>query len=371
MKIAYLSTFHPYRGGIAQFNAALHKELVKKHDVTAFNFTRQYPDFLFPGKTQYVTSNDSADAIDTQRILDSINPISWYKTAKAIKESKPDLLLTRYWTSFMAPCLGTVAANVRSQSTKAISIVDNALPHEKTFFDKAFAKYYLNRNDLFVAMSESVKEDIMMLKPDARILLREHPLYSHFGEIVDRTFSLDKLNIPKDKKNILFFGFIREYKGLDLLLEAFSHLDSSYQLIIAGENYGSFDRYQNLIDKLPNKHSVFPFIRYINDDEVPLFFASADVVCLPYRSATQSGITAVSFHFEKPVIATNVGGLKETIQHGKTGMIVETPSPEMILKCIKEFDNFPSDHWRQAISQLKEKLSWKKFAEDLIEFANS
>lgn len=371
MKIAYLSTFHPYRGGIAQFNAALHKELIKKHDVSAFNFSRQYPDFLFPGKTQYVASDDIAYAMHSERILDSINPISWYKTAKAINATKPDLLLTRYWTSYMAPCLGTVTANVRSKAVKAMSIVDNALPHEKTFFDKAFAKYYLNRNDLFVAMSESVKEDIIMLKPDARILLREHPLYSHFGEIVDKAFALGKLNIPKGKKNILFFGFIREYKGLDILLEAFSHLDDSYQLIIAGENYGSFEKYQNLIDNLPNKHSVFPFIRYINDDEVPLFFASSDVVCLPYRSATQSGITAVSFHFEKPVIATNVGGLKETIQHGKTGIIAEYPSPELILNAIKDFYSLPADQWSRAISELKEKLSWEKFAEDLIEFAKS
>lgn len=371
MKIAYLSTFYPYRGGIAQFNAALYRALQKQHEISVYNFSRQYPDLLFPGKTQYVTAQDNADPIESMRTLDTVNPLSWFRTANLIKDEQPDLLLMRYWTSFLAPSLGVVGSSVKSEKTKVISIIDNALPHERTFMDKSFARYFLNRNDAFVAMSEAVKQDILELKPNANILLREHPLYSHFGSIIDRNAALEKLKIPKDKKNILFFGFIRDYKGLDILLEAFRNLDDTYQLIIAGENYGSFEKYQNIIDQLPNKHSVYSHIRYINDSEVPVFFGAADVVCLPYRSATQSGITAIAFHFEKPVIATNVGGLKETIDNEKTGLIVDEPKPDAITKAIRHFFTQSQAAWKSEMALLKQQRSWEKFAQDLISFSQN
>lgn len=369
MKIAYLSTFYPFRGGIAQFNASLFRALEKENEVTAYTFTRQYPDFLFPGKTQMVTPEDVADPIPSIRLLDSINPVSWVKTASAINKSQPDLMVMKYWMSYMAPSLGYVAGSVRSDKTRILTVVDNAIPHEKKFFDHAFAKYFMNRNDLFIAMSESVKNDILSIKPKANVLLKEHPLYDHFGDIMPQREARMKLGIDPDKKTILFFGFIRDYKGLDLLIDAFSKLNDEYQLVIAGEVYGAFDEYQKQIDRLPNKERCYPFVRYISDHEVPIFFGAADNVVLPYKSATQSGISAIAYHFGIPIIATDVGGLKEIIRHGKTGLIVDHPVAEEIAESIRQFFTYSKSHWEENMSNLKQDLSWENFAKALLEFA--
>jgi glycosyltransferase involved in cell wall biosynthesis len=371
MNIAYLSTFYPYRGGIAQFNASLYRALEKEHRVNAYTFSRQYPDFLFPGKTQLVTAEDKADEIPAIRTLDTINPITWHKTAKLIAAQQPDLLIMKYWMSYMAPCLGYTAGAVRRKGTKVLTVIDNAIPHEKKFFDKSFARYFMNRNDLFVAMSESVKNDILSIKLDARVLLKEHPLYDHFGAIVPKAEARQKLGIHPTKKTILFFGFIRDYKGLDLLIESFGQLSEDYQLIIAGEVYGSFEPYQKQIDALPNKQDVFAHARYISDHEVPLFFGASDAVVLPYKSATQSGISAIAFHFGVPIIATDVGGLKEIIGHEKTGLIVPTPDPSAIAQSINQFYTFDEAHWAENMRVLKDELSWDNFAKALIKFAQS
>lgn len=369
MNIAYLSTFYPYRGGIAQFNANLYRAIEKDHLVTAYTFTRQYPDFLFPGKTQLVTEADIADPIASVRMLDTINPLSWYHTAQAIKKTQPDVLLMKYWMSYMAPSLGYVAGSVKSKHTTVMTVVDNAIPHEKKFFDKAFARYFMNRNHKFVAMSDAVKNDILSIRPDAEVLLKEHPLYDHFGAIVPTHEARQKLGLHPDKKTILFFGFIRDYKGLDLLIEAFKQLDDSYQLVIAGESYGSFEDYQNRIDALPNKANCFPFVRYIDDFEVPLFFGASDVVVLPYKSATQSGISAIAYHFEIPIIATDVGGLKEIIEHGKTGLIIDQPESSLIAESIRQFYQLPAENWKLEIQKKKDALSWDAFAQSILEFA--
>lgn len=370
MKIAYLSTFYPYRGGIAQFNANLLRALEEQnHEVTAYTFTRQYPEFLFPGKTQMVTEGDIADPIPSIRVLDSINPISWQKTVSTINQIQPDILLMKYWMSYMAPCLGYVAGGVKKNST-VLTVVDNAIPHEKKFFDKAFASYFFNRNDKFIAMSESVKNDILSIRKDAQVLVKDHPLYDHFGKMLLKKEAQEKLGISTQKKTLLFFGFIRDYKGLDLLLDAFNFLDNDFQLVIAGESYGSFETYQDKIDRHPNKHNIYPFVRYIDDNEVPLFFGCADAVILPYKSATQSGISAIAYHFEIPIIATDVGGLKETISDGHTGIIIPEATPASIVDGIKRFYSLDSSSWNLNIQELKKELSWSKFAEALIEFAN-
>jgi glycosyltransferase involved in cell wall biosynthesis len=386
MRIAYLSTFYPFRGGIAQFNASLYRELEKilassqapstnlnpgsSNEIIAVTFKRQYPDSLFPGKTQYVTNDEHTDPIPSIPLLDSVNPLSYFTAAKRIKEFKPDLLIMKYWMSFFGPSLGTVA-RLMPKHTKVITILDNVIPHEKRFFDKAFTNYFLNQNDGFIAMSETVKNDLLSIKPHARFIKKEHPLYDHFGQKIDQAEARQKLHLSPDKKTLLFFGFIRDYKGLDVLIKAFDLLDDSYQLIIAGETYGSFDKYELLINSIRNKEHIHVFNDYISDDKVPVFFSAADVCILPYKSATQSGITSIAYHFDLPLIATDVGGLKESIQHQSTGIIVDQCEPEPITLAIKDYFGSPlSNKFVANIKKMKEELSWKNFAESLLDFAD-
>jgi glycosyltransferase involved in cell wall biosynthesis len=372
MRIAYLSTFYPFRGGIAQFNALLYNQFLKQgHQTKAFTFTTQYPSILFPGETQFVKENDSAEVIDSQRILSTTNPLSWYKSAKIIKKYNPDLMIMKFWMPYFAPSLGFVAGKLKNH-TKSISILDNVIPHEKKFFDKSLTKYFLSKNHAFIAMSEKVKNDLLQLEPKAKVQVLPHPLYNHFGEINDKTQARDILGIDKNKKTILFFGFIREYKGLDLLIEAFDKLDDSYQLLIAGEVYGNFEKYNQIISKNKNKNNIHKFVRYISDDEVNKFFCAADVCILPYKSATQSGITGISYHFELPMIATATGGLPEIIHHNKTGFIIEKINSNAIADAIqKYFKNCDSEKLKENIRTLKKELSWEVFAEKIIEFATN
>ncbi len=371
MRIAYLSTFYPFRGGIAQFNASLYRELEKYHEIKAFTFTRQYPNILFPGKTQYVTNDENAVKIPSAALLDSINPFTYFSTAKAIKGFKPDLLIMKFWMSFFGPSLGTVARHM-PVSTKVVSILDNVISHEKRFFDKICTNYFLRQNDGFVAMSDSVKNDLLSISPQAAYVRKDHPLYDHFGKKLDKNLARTQLNLNVNLKTLLFFGFIRDYKGLDILLRAFDLLDDSYQLVIAGETYGNFDKYETIINALKRKNQVFVFNDYITDNQVPLFFSASDVCILPYTSATQSGITAISYHFDLPLIATNVGGLKESIHHNETGLIVQHCEPETIAASIQDyFDNQMAEKLIGGIQRIKANLSWESFAKDVIDFASN
>lgn len=365
MKIAILSCFYPYRGGIAQFNASVFNELSKQYQVKAFNFTRQYPPALFPGKTQYVTEEDMAVKIESESVLDSINPLSWKRTADRINEWAPDLLLTRYWMPFFAPSLGYVAKRMK-KSCVCISVTDNIIPHESHFFDKPLTKYFLKSNDAFITLSESVKNDLLQMMPNARCICSPHPLYNHFGERIEKAEARKRLNIDPDKKTLLFFGLIREYKGLDLLLDAFSTLSEDYQLIIAGEPYGSFDKYEKLIRSSSRERDIHCFTRYIKDDEVSLFFSASDVCVLPYRSATQSGISAVSYHFEIPMITTKVGGLKEAIADKNTGLVCDA-DPKSIAATIRDFfENRNYSDFIEGIRSEKDILSWSNFCSNII-----
>ncbi|MCL4281427.1 MAG: glycosyltransferase [Flavobacteriales bacterium] len=369
MRFAFLSAFPPYRGGIAQFSTALVGELRKQHEVRAFTFTRQYPGLLFPGTSQY--DKAMVDTIQAERCLDSINPLSWGRTAKRMLAGKPDVAVLRYWMPFFAPSMGTVAGRLRSRGVKVISIVDNALPHEPHFYDKPFTRWFLRRNHGLVAMTEAVKQDILRLCPEARVMLMPHPLYDHFGEAMPAAEARAKLGLPADARVLLFFGLIRDYKGLDLLIDAFLKLDPRYHLVIAGEPYGDFSRYETQIAAHPRKADIRVHARFINDAEVPLFFSAADAVVLPYRSATQSGITAIAHHFGVPVVATDVGGLQETIRDGKTGVLVSSPSPEAIAQGIERLFSMDRGTVHAGIAALRDELSWKRFADTLVEFTRS
>lgn len=369
MKIAYLSTFYPYRGGIAQFNALLFNELNNKNECRAYTFKRQYPKLLFPGKSQMVETDDKTQEVASIPVLDTINPLSYLKSAKEILKFSPDLLLTKFWMPFFAPSLGTVARKLKRYGTKTISILDNVIPHEKRIGDIAFVKYFLNQNNGFVVMTEAVKSDLLKLKPDAKFLLHPHPLYDHFGEKLSKELARERLGIEQDKKVLLFFGFIRSYKGLDLLLEAMSKLSDDYLLIIAGEVYGSFDEYDKIIKLYNLGKKIKLFTRYISDEEVKLFFNASDVCILPYKSGTQSGIIGISYHFDVPVVATDVGGLAEMIKPFDTGIVVGKPSVENILSGIHSFfREVAYSKYIDNIQKYKKIASWKSLAESICKF---
>lgn len=369
MKIAILSPFYPYRGGLAQLNARLYTELSKNNEVKAFTFTTLYPDILFPGKTQYVTEGDPATVIDSERVLSTINPFTYYRTAKRINKYAPDILIIPYWMSFFAPAFGSVCLFL-NKSIKVVSLVHNAFSHERTFLEKPLAKFFFNRCDAFIVMSEPVKKDLLTLKKDANILLQDHPIYDHYAERMDKKSACEKLKIDDTKKNLLFFGLIRDYKGLDILIESMNSLDSSYQLIIAGESYGSFDKYQELIDKSSLKENIVVFQQYIPDDMVSVLFSAADVLVLPYKSATQSGVVALAYQMELPMIATNVGALGSTIKESKTGLVVESITPKAISDAIRDFFNADNDHSRyeENLKKEKKRLSWANFTQSIESF---
>ena len=370
MKIAILSCFHPFRGGIAQFNANLYEELGREHDVRAFNFSRQYPDLLFPGKTQYVTSEDTAVPIEAEALLDTADPFSWGRTARAIRAWGPDVLVLRYWMSWFAPSLGYVARHM-APGCKVIGILDNVIPHEPHWFDAPLTRRFLRSLDGAVTLCEEVGRDLQALRPEVPHTVLPHPIYTHFGAKLPREEAERLLGLPSGRRTLLFFGLIREYKGLDILLQAFDLLDDRYQLVIAGEPYGSFEKYQRLIDggRAPADVHVFP--DYIRDEEVKRYFSAADLAVLPYRSATQSGISSVSTHFGVPMVVTGVGGLRETVGDRGTGIVCDNGSPACVAQAIgRYFDDLElQQRLREGMAAERDRLSWHRFSHDLTDFA--
>ncbi len=368
MKIAYLSTFYPYRGGIAQFNASLFRELEKEADIRAYTFKRQYPNILFPGKSQFVQNDDNADPIPSKRTLDTINPLTYISASNTIHKFNPDLLIMKFWMPFFAPSLGYTARRLRKGGTKAITILDNVIPHERRPGDVALTKFFLNQNDAFIVMSESVRDDLLKLKPKALYKLMPHPLYDIFGEKIDSDEARERLDLPKDKKILLFFGFIRKYKGLDIALEAMNELGDDYILVVAGEPYEDFDEYREIIRKYDLEDKTRLFVRYITDEEAPLFFSSADLCIQPYRSATQSGIAGIALQFDLPMVATDAGGLKEIIEPNNIGLIADAVNPSAVAVAVKKyFENGGKPEYSKNIDKVKRGRSWSYLAENILE----
>lgn len=367
MKIAILSPFHPFRGGIAQFSDSLYSELKKAYEVKAFTFTTLYPQFLFPGKSQIVPEEDNTDKIGATDILSSINPFSYRKAAKEINDYNPDVLIIAYWMFFFAPALGRVCRHL-NKKIKVVALVHNAISHENSTFDKPLSKYFFKKCDAFITMSEPVKADILSLLPNAKVHVSPHPIYDHYGKKIDKNEAKDQLNIPVVKNTILFFGLIREYKGLDLLIEATKYLSADYQLIIAGECYGSFDKYAQLIKESPISHNIVTFEQYIPGNMVNQLFSASDLLVLPYKSATQSGVVTVAYQFDLPMVATNVGALGDTIRDAKTGIVAEDVTPEAIAKAIKTYFKQDSEEFLLNIEKEKKRLSWTSFSNSLGEF---
>lgn len=367
MKIAFLSTFYPYRGGIAQFNAALFRELEKQHQVKLFNYSLQYPSFLFPGTTQYVTQEDNADELETVRSLNAVNPLTYISTAKKIEVYQPDLVIIGYWMPFMGPCLGYVAGKL-SKKTKVVSIVHNAVPHETSRLDRLLSNYFFKGNTPVVALSEAVKKDIETTYPSTKVRVIHHPSYNHFGSLIPRNEALKKLELDPANKYLLFFGLIRAYKGLDVLLEALPHLEESFHLIIAGESYEDWAKYTQIIKKNNLEERIHLHKRYIPDDEVASFFSAADCCVLPYKSATQSGIIAISHAFHVPVVATQVGGLNEFIKNDANGVLIDPPvSPQKLAnELTKLFESNKLSDFREELSENSTLETWESFAEKIV-----
>lgn len=365
MKIIIVGPAHPYRGGIAAFTDRLATEFVAEGaDVTLYTFTLQYPSFLFPGKTQY---SDAAppENIKIFRKINSLNPFTWIKTAKEIRSKNPDIVIFAYWMSFFAPCYAKMAKIIsKNKNTRCIGLVHNMMPHEKSFVDRFFSPCFVKSMDAFVALSKSVLEDVSRLdKKSKPKLFSPHPLYDHYGDKEDKALALSGLYLDDKYDYLLFFGLIREYKGLDLLLKAMAdeRLDKyPLKLIVAGEFYDKKEPYLQMIDNHNINSKVIICDRYIPDEEVKNFFNLADMVVQPYRSATQSGVTQVAYHFEKPMLVTDVGGLREIVPDGKVGYVVE-PKPDKIADAICDFyDNDRKELFENNIVEEKKRYEWSK-----------
>ena len=363
-KITFFSALPPFRGGIAQFSEQLRLSLVKKCTVQAFTFRHQYPRFLFPGQSQF---EEQELNFRFPRIVSTFRPWTYYRALQALKKSNGNLFITSYWMSFFGPMMGYWARFLPRKMVK-IAIIHNLVPHEKRFFDRWLNKIFVRNFDAFVVMSEQVKIDLLSLRPDAKCIKLEHPWYDQFLEKIDRKDACEKLGLDASKKILLFFGLIRDYKGLDLLMEAFALLDDSYTLLVAGEFYSDRSIYTRLILDSRIKSRVKVIDKFIPDDEVHIYFSAADVSVLPYRSATQSGVTATSFHFGVPVIVTDVGGLKETVQD--MGKVIQPNNNQLLASAIKDyFDQSEFVAFQASILSKRGLFSWDNFAERLLEFA--
>jgi D-inositol-3-phosphate glycosyltransferase len=374
MNITSLGPAYPYRGGPAAFNDRLAQQFsAEGHYIKIFTFRLQYPRILFPGKTQY-TDGAVPQGIKIIRILNSINPLNWLITGLKIKREKPDILLVRYWLPFMAPCLGTVARLTKSNKhTIVISVFDNVIPHEKRPGDHLLTKYFTKSIDGAIVMSETVMNDLKTFREKIPVKLSPHPLFDNYGLKVTREEAIKTLNLDTENLYLLFFGFIRAYKGLDLLIEAFSDRrlrDKKLKLLVAGEFYEDDSPYRELIKKHNLENDIIIYDHFIKDNEVSLFFSVADLVVQPYKTATQSGVTQIAFHFEIPMLVTAVGGLREIVTPGKCGYVVK-PEPEEISDAIIDFfDNNRKSIFSEGVKQEKVKFAWNKMTAAIIEVYN-
>ncbi|NQX97254.1 MAG: glycosyltransferase [Flavobacteriales bacterium] len=367
MKIIIIGPAHPYRGGIALFSNRLADALVVDgHAVNIVTFKMQYPGFLFPGKTQF-SENKNRSKVKTLRAINSINPFNWIKVGKQLKTVEPDLVIFQYWMPFMAPCFSTITKYIkRNNRTKIISLVHNLVPHEKRFGDTYLTKKFVKRIDGFIAMSKSVLDDINKFDTTKQKVFSPHPLYDNFGVIKTRKEALRALKLDEQYNYMLFFGIVRKYKGLDILLKAFADKklnNGSLKLIVAGEFYEADTEYINLIKKHDLIDAVIITKSFIPDDEVVNYFCAADIIVQPYRNATQSGVTQIAYHFNKPMLVTDVGGLKEIVPDGKVGYVVD-PNENAVTKALVDFyQNNRAGEFIKGVTEEKKKYSWKKMVE--------
>jgi glycosyltransferase involved in cell wall biosynthesis len=363
--IIIIGPAYPLRGGgIATFNERLARAFMQHNlDTSIYTFSLQYPNFLFPGTTQYSTEKAPSD-LKIKVLINSINPFNWIKVGNAIKSIKPDIVIVRYWMPFMGPCLGTILRRIKkNKHTKVYCIADNIIPHEKKIIDKPFTKYFIKPIDAFITMSDKVMDDLRLFTTKKAVKVI-HPLYDNFGTAIGKTEAQEHLQLNPTKKTILFFGFIRHYKGLDLLLAAIKiikeknlPLYKQLQVVIAGEHYGDAKKYEVQIEENAIQEALILHTHFIADKEVKYYLCATDVVIQPYRNATQSGVTPLAYHFEKPMIVTNVGALASNVPHEKVGLVCE-PHATAIATAIEKFFTMDYAILLQNIKEEKKKYSW-------------
>lgn len=370
MKILIIGPAHPYRGGIAASGERLAVQLQNEgHEVEMINFTVQYPSFIFPGKTQY-TDCPPPEKLKITRLINAVNPINWIITGLKLRKKKADLVIVRFWLPLMAPSTATVCKFIRGKNTKIIALVDNLIPHEKRIGDKLFIRYFLKQTDGLMAMSQCVYNEFSIFDKNKPRKISPHPIYDHYGELIPKEEALKKLNLDSSKKYILFFGFIRDYKGLDLLLKAFAdeRIDKNrYHLIVAGEFYSNEEKYKKIIADLAIQNEVHLFSEYIPENEVNYFFCASDIIAQPYKSATQSGVAQIGYHFNKPMLVTNVGGLSEIIENGKCGYVVNPLAGEITDALLDFFQNNREKQFSEEVMIAKERFSWTYFTKAIFE----
>lgn len=372
--VVIIGPAHPLRGGLATFNQRLAMAF-KAHgdDCSIVSFSLQYPSILFPGKTQFSTDAVPED-LHIESLINSIDPYNWIKVGRYLKKQKPDLIIVRYWIPFMGPALGTLLRQVRqNKHTKIICIADNIIPHERRPGDATFTRYFLKACDGFITMSEKVLADLRLFERGKPAQLVQHPLYDNFGMPVSKEAAREKLGLNKDEKIILFFGFIRKYKGLDLLLHAMTHevlKKLNCRLLIAGEFYEDEGDYLKIIKQAKLEPSIILHNHFIADSDVKDYLCAADAVIQPYRAATQSGVTPLAYYFEKPMVVTNVGGLPALVPHLKCGIVCE-PQPEAIAEAIAKFYEIGENYFLPCMRTEKQKYSWENLVNAINEMAEA
>lgn len=371
MNIALIGTAHPYRGGLASYNERLARELqTQGHEVTIYTFTVQYPNFLFPGKTQYSEEPAPSD-LKIVRCINSVNPLNWVSVGRRIKATKPNLVLIKFWLPFMGPCFGTILRTIKSGGQPpVITIIDNIIPHESRPGDKIFSKYFVGPVDAFISMSHTVQKQLEDFRGSKPSIYSPHPIFDNFGKAVSRQDALDSLGLDPQFQYVLFFGLIRDYKGLDILLEAFADpilVGSNVRLIVAGEYYSDRAPYDALIEKHQLQDRMTQIDRFIQDSEVATIFGACDLLVQPYKTATQSGVTQIAYHFNKPMVVTDVGGLAEMCPDGKVGYVVAPLASEVARAINQYFEEGRQAEMETFIEEEKKKYSWAILCERILE----
>jgi glycosyltransferase involved in cell wall biosynthesis len=361
-KIVIIGSAWPLRGGLSAFNERIARQYASIGDeVEIYTFSLQYPAILFPGKTQY-SSEPAPNDLKINVKINTVNPVTWFKTGNEIKNKKPDLVIIKFWIPFVAPSLGKIARIIRKNGhSKVISIIDNIIPHEKRPGDKQLASYWVNSVDGFVTMSKAVLGELDLFDKEKPKMFCPHPLYDHYGTITDKSTAKKKLGLEHEYKYMLFFGFIRDYKGLDILLQAMDHeyiKSNKIKLLVAGEFYTDSKPYFELIEKHGLGDVVIMSNDFIPDSKVALYFNACDVVVQPYKDATQSGVTQIAYHFEKPIITTNVGGLAEIVPDNEVGFVTEPDVNEIQDAIIRFYRGNKGDMFEKNVRKIKFKYSW-------------
>lgn len=372
--IKIIGPAYPYRGGIATTNERLAQEFLSMgFDVEIETFTVQYPSFLFPGKTQF-NSKPAPENLTIHRSVNSINPLNWLKVGRRISKEKPDLVIIRYWLPFMAPSLGTIAGHIhKNKHTVIICLADNVVPHEHRPGDRLLTNYFIQRIDGLIAMSRSELTEANAFRKNLPLGYCPHPIFDNYGEKLSFEVAKQKLKLDVDIKYLLFFGFIRDYKGLDLLIDAFADermRKFPVKLLVAGEYYSSPEPYLELIKKNNLEDMIELRTDFIPDNEVNLYFSAADMVVQPYKSATQSGVTQIGYHFNKPMLVTNVGGLSEIIPDGKIGYVVKPDAVSIADAMVDFFTNNRIAEFEANIAEEKKKFSWSNLVQTFLSVYN-